>query len=155
MFQAVANGEATSGPRPTTVLADEIHEFKSESSIETWQRAIAKMPRDAMMILGTNTPASTQLVGTHYSKFFQKIAKLEADYDEAFAYIARVDKADRETIFDNEACWIKALPALDITFPRSNVRGEVATPVFRHSDRRRRLLDRRGSLERSPGRGRA
>jgi phage terminase large subunit-like protein len=133
MFQALANGESPSGPRPTAVLADEIHEFKSESPIEIWKAAIAKMPGDAMMILGTNTPASTQIVGTHYSEFYQKIAKGEADDDESFAFICRVDKADRENIFDNEDAWIKALPALDITFPRSNIRGQVATARVLHS----------------------
>lgn len=126
-FQALANGEAVSGPRPTAVLADEIHEFRSEEPIEVWNRAIAKMPGDALMILGTNTPASTQLVGTHYSEFFQRVVKGEADDDEAFGFIARVDKADRENVFTDEACWPKALPALDITFPRENIRGEVAT----------------------------
>lgn len=133
MFQALANGESPSGPRPTAVLADEIHEFKSESPIEIWKAAIAKMPGDAIMILGTNTPASTQIVGTHYSEFYQKIAKGEADDDESFAFICRVDKADRETVFDNEDCWIKALPALDITFPRQNVRGQVKTARVLHS----------------------
>ena len=54
-FQSLANGEAISGPRPTAVLADEIHEFKNAGSIETWKRAIAKMPGDALMLLGTNT----------------------------------------------------------------------------------------------------
>lgn len=126
-FQSLANGEAISGPRPAAVLADEIHEFKSSSSIETWQRAIAKMPGDAMMLLGTNTPASTQIIGTSYSEFFQKVAKGEVNDDEAFAFIARVDKADRETIFDNEAVWPKALPALGVTFPVENIRGEVNT----------------------------
>lgn len=124
-FQSIANGEAISGPRPSAVLADEIHEFKSGTSIETWQRAIAKMPGDAMMLMGTNTPATSQLVGTAYSELFQKIAKGEIRDDEAFAFIARVDKADREKVFDNEACWRKSLPALDITFPIENVRGEV------------------------------
>jgi phage terminase large subunit-like protein len=126
-FQALANGEAISGPRPTLVTADEIHEFKSGSSIETWRRAIAKMPGDAMMLLGTNTPASTQLVGTAYSEFFQRVLKGEVRDDEAFAFIARVDKADRERIFDNPAAWVKALPALGITFPEENVQGEVNT----------------------------
>lgn len=126
-FQPIANGEAISGPRPTAVFADEIHEFKSDSSIETWNRAITKMPGDAMMMLGTNTPASTQLVGTNYSEFFQRVAKGEVDDDEAFGFIARVDKQDREKVFDNEDCWQKALPALDITFPRENIRGEVNT----------------------------
>lgn len=127
VFQSLANGEAISGPRPTLVSADEIHEFKSNNSIETWKRAIAKMPGDALMLLGTNTPASTQIVGTQYSEFYQKVAKGEIRDDEAFAFVARVDRADRETVFENEACWSKALPALGITFPIENIRGEVNT----------------------------
>lgn len=127
MFRSLANGEAISGPRPTAVLADEIHEFKSNVPIETWRRAIAKMPGDALMLLGTNTPASTQIVGTDYSEFFQKVARGEIRDDEAFAFVARVDKADRETVFENEACWSKALPALGVTFPIENIRGEVNT----------------------------
>ena len=126
-FRALANGEAVSGPRPTAVLADEIHEFKSNAAIETWRRAIAKMPGDALMLLGTNTPATTQIVGTEYSEYFQRVAKGQALDDEAFAFIARVDKADRETVFENEACWPKALPALGKTFPVENIRGEVNT----------------------------
>lgn len=127
VFQSLANGEAISGPRPTLVSADEIHEFKSNSSIETWKRAIAKMPGDALMLLGTNTPASTQIVGTQYSEYYQKVAKGEIRDDEAFGFVARVDKADRETVFENEDCWEKALPALGITFPIENIRGEVNT----------------------------
>jgi phage terminase large subunit-like protein len=127
MFRSLANGEAISGPRPTAVLADEIHEFKANTPIETWRRAIAKMPGDALMLLGTNTPASTQIVGTDYSEFFQKVARGEIRDDEAFAFVARVDKADRETVFENEACWPKALPALGVTFPIENIRGEVNT----------------------------
>ncbi len=127
VFQSLANGEAISGPRPILVSADEIHEFKSNSSIETWQRAIAKMPGDALMLMGTNTPASTRLVGTEYSNFYQRVARGEFIDDEAFAFIARVDKADYETVFENEDCWVKALPALGITFPIENIRGQVAT----------------------------
>lgn len=132
-FQALANGDAISGPRPVVVLADEIHEFKTNTSLETWQRAIAKMPGDAFMLLGTNTPATTQIIGTEYSEFYQKVLKGEIDDDEAFAFIARVDKADRETVFDNEACWPKALPALNVTFPIENIRGEVNTAKARIS----------------------
>jgi hypothetical protein len=41
--------------------------------------------------------------------------------------VARVDKADRETVFENEACWAKALPALGVTFPIGNIREQVQT----------------------------
>lgn len=124
-FQSLANGDAISGPRPTAVLADEIHEFKNADSIEIWKRAIAKMPGDALMLLGTNTPASTQIVGTNYSEFYQKIAKGEVEDDTAFSFIARVDKDDKP--FEDETCWSKALPALGITFPVENIRREVNT----------------------------
>lgn len=126
-FQSLANSDSISGPRPIAVLADEIHEFKSGEAIETWRRAIAKMNGDAIMILGTNTPASTQIVGTDYSEHYQRIVRGDVPGDDAFAFIARVDKGDRENVFDNEACWEKALPALGVTFPVANIRDEVAT----------------------------
>lgn len=124
-FQSLANGENVSGPRPTTVLADEIHEFKAGTQIETWKRAIAKMPGDAIMLLGTNTPSTNQITGTEYSTFYQRIAKEEVKDDEAFSFIARVDKKDNP--FEDESCWVKSLPALGITFPIENIRGEVNT----------------------------
>lgn len=127
LFQSLANGEAVSGPKPIVVLADEIHEFKTNTSIELWKQAIGKMPGDALMLLGTNTPSSSQIVGTDYSGYFQKVAKGEIEDDEAFAFIARVDKADREKVFDTPQVWTKSLPALGITFPRENIDGMVKT----------------------------
>lgn len=132
-FQPLAGGTSQSGPRPRMVLADEIHEFTSDAQIEVWRRAITKVAGSAMMVLGTNTPATAQLVGTSYSETAQKIARGEVKDDTAFAFVARVDKADRETVFENEACWHKALPALGITYPVANIREEVATAKTRLS----------------------
>lgn len=127
LFQALANGDAISGPKPIVVLADEIHEFKTNTSIEIWKQAIAKMPGDAIMVLGTNTPSTSQIVGTEYSEYFQKVATGKIADDEAFAFIARVDKADRPHVFDRPELWTKSLPALGITFPRENIDGMVQT----------------------------
>ncbi|EHM01146.1 putative phage terminase, large subunit [Acetobacteraceae bacterium AT-5844] len=124
MFQALASGESVSGPRPVAVLADEIHEFKSAAPIELWQAAITKMPGDPLMMLGTNTPAADQIVGTEQSEFYQNVAKGEFKDDTSFSFIARTDPGDEP--FENEACWPKSLPALGITYPVENVRNEVA-----------------------------
>lgn len=132
-FRSLAGSDKQSGPRPALVLADEIHEFDSDGQIETWRRAIAKIAGSAMMILGTNTPATSQHVGTSYSDSYQDIAKGKVRDDSAFAFIARVDKADWKTVFENEACWPKALPALGITYPISNIREEVQTARTRLS----------------------
>lgn len=132
-FRTLAGGDSQSGPRPAAVLADEIHEFKSDHAIETWQRAIDKIAGNAMMILGTNTPATSQHVGTSYSEMYQLVAKGEKKDDSKFAFIARVDKADRENVFRNEAVWPKALPALGQTYPVENIRETVASAQLRVS----------------------
>ncbi|EBA18390.1 hypothetical phage terminase large subunit [Roseobacter sp. SK209-2-6] len=124
-FEPVANSDAISGPKPVAVFGDEIHEMKTNKAISIWRAAIAKRPGDPMMILGTNTPSVDQQVGTEYSTFFQKVLKGEFTDDSAFAYIARVDETDDP--MNDEACWVKALPALGVTFPLENVRKEVET----------------------------
>lgn len=124
-FLPLADGKQQSGPRPRMVLADEIHEFASVDQIETWQRAIDKIAGSAMMVLGSNTPATTQHVGTDISQTAQAVAKGEVKNDTAFAFVARVDKKDRETVFDNPECWYKSLPALGITYPITNIREAV------------------------------
>jgi phage terminase large subunit-like protein len=132
-FKTLAGGERQSGPRPAAVLADEIHEFRSDASLKTWEEAIAKVATSAIMIMGTNTPAATQHVGTSYSDLYQDIAMGRVRDDTAFAFIARVDKADRETVFTNEACWPKSMPALGETFPIENIRERVNTARTRIS----------------------
>jgi phage terminase large subunit-like protein len=64
---------------------------------------------------------------------YQQIAKNEVRDDTAFSFIARIDKADRETVFENEKCWQKSLPALGETFPIENIRETVASALLRPS----------------------
>lgn len=123
-FQALADGDSVSGPRPTAVLADEIHEFKSAEAIELWSAAITKMPGDPLMMLGTNTPAADQMVGTEYSELYQNIVRGTFKDDTSFVFIARTDPGDDP--FEDETCWPKSLPALGVTYPIDNVRNEVA-----------------------------
>lgn len=124
-FEPVANSDVISGPKPSLVLGDEIHEMKTNKAISIWRAAIAKMSGDPMMILGTNTPSSDQHVGTQYSEYFQRVLRNENTDDSAFAYIARTDKDDDP--LNDESCWIKSLPALGITYPIENIRKEVET----------------------------
>ena len=133
-FMPIASGESQSGPRPSYVAGDEIHELKSESALLTWKAAIDKMAGNALMLLGTNTPSrATQHVGTAWSDMYQSIVKGEAKDDTAFAFIARIDKGDRETIFENERAWQKSLPALGETFPIENIRETVNSAKLRPS----------------------
>lgn len=133
-FLPLAAGLNQSGPRPRLVLADEIHEFRSDAQLVTWRRAITKVAGSAMLLMGSNTPATAQLVGTSYSDNYAEIARGKKRDDTAFAFIARVDKKDRDTVLDNEACWQKSLPALGITYPIANIREEVITARTKPSE---------------------
>lgn len=121
----IANGDAVSGPKPIMVAGDEIHEMKSNKGIEIWKAAVVKKHGDSIMILGTNTPSIDQNVGTDYSDLCQKVLRGEFTDDSLFAFIARTDKGDDP--FEDESCWVKALPALGITYPIENVRKLVQT----------------------------
>jgi phage terminase large subunit-like protein len=124
-IQPLANNDAVSGPKPILVAGDEIHEMKTNKAIEMWRAAVTKKHGDSILMLGTNTPAADQQVGTDYSEFVQKVVSGEFSDDSVFGYIARVD-ADDDPLND-ESCWIKALPALGLTYPVDNVRQLVVT----------------------------
>jgi phage terminase large subunit-like protein len=124
-IEPIANTDAVSGPKPILVAGDEIHEMKSNKAIEMWRAAVAKKFGDSIMMLGTNTPSADQQVGTDYSEFCQKVVTGDYTDDSVFAYIARVDEDDDP--LNDESCWIKALPALGLTYPVDNVRKLVVT----------------------------
>lgn len=122
-FRALAGDEKVSGPRPSFVAADEIHDWRNDGPLKTWRSAGAKMPGDFLLFMSTNTPAADQIVGTEYSAEYQRILRGEVEDDAAFAFIARVDETDDP--LSDEECWRKAMPCLGLTFPIENVRIEV------------------------------
>ncbi|WP_273687538.1 terminase large subunit [Ketogulonicigenium vulgare] len=132
-FLPVASADSISGPKPIAVFADEVHEMRTDKAIQLWKAAIDKMPGDPLMILGTNTPAADQAVGTDYSEFYQRVALGMIEDDSAFSYIARVDVDDDP--FSDESCWVKALPALGVTYSIDNVRRRVETAKHMPSER--------------------
>jgi phage terminase large subunit-like protein len=115
----------TSGFKPDLVGVDEVHELTDYNLIEMWAKALAKNARGGLLLQLTNCPAFDQAVGSMLAERAHRVLRGEEQLDSLFAYVARVDIADRETVFDNEACWIKAMPALGITYPFDNIRREV------------------------------
>lgn len=132
-FLPVATGDTISGPKPIAVFGDEIHEMKTGKAVDLWKAAIDKMSGDPLLMLGTNTPAADQTFATERSLFYQRVAEGVIPDDSAFAYIARVDESDDP--FKDESCWVKALPALGITYPIDNVRRRVETAKHIASER--------------------
>lgn len=132
-FLPIAATDSNSGYKPIAVFGDEIHEWRTDKAIQIWKAAIDKMPGDPLMMLGTNTPAVDQAVATDLSEFYQRVAEGLIEDDSAFSYIARVD--DDDDPFNDESCWVKALPALGVTYPIENVRRRVQTAKNQSSER--------------------
>lgn len=123
-FRPIASGDSISGPKPRCVLGDEVHELKDDGPIEMWSQALAKVAGDPIMVLGTNTPSADQIVGCTYSDYYARVARGDFQDDSSLAFIATVDKGDDP--MRDESCWVKALPALGITFEREKIADEVA-----------------------------
>lgn len=127
-FEAKATTDSLSGPRPDAVFADEVHEFSKYKPIQLWKAGVDKKKGSAFLFMGTNTPGADQMVCTEISERCQRILEGVADDDTVLAYIARVDEDDDP--FTDESCWVKALPALGVTYPIENVRSQVRQAKF-------------------------
>jgi len=136
-FLPIASADSISGPRPYLVVADEIHEFKSAHALTTWKAAIDKMSGDPLMMLGTNTPAINQIVGTEYSDLFQRVVTGQAAEGAAGARRHISDRQRSREGQDGEAAAVGS--DLDQAL------------VFRDRRQHRRVLDIRAGMELVPG----
>ncbi|MDY7025191.1 MAG: terminase TerL endonuclease subunit [Pseudomonadota bacterium] len=123
-FEAKATTDSLSGPRPKFAGGDEVHEYATRKAIDLWEAGVDKMPGDALLMLCSNCPALDQQVGTDVADLAIKIADGSAVEDDTyFSYVARCDEED-DPLAD-ESVWVKALPALGVTFDAENLRGKV------------------------------
>ena len=122
-LEAKATTDSLSGPRPDAAFADEVHEFSSSKALTLWKAGINKKRGSAFLFMATNTPGADQAVCNEISEVYQHILEGQVSDDTRFGYIARVD--DEDDPFKDETCWMKALPALGVTFDAQNVRDQV------------------------------
>ena len=122
-LEAKATTDSLSGPRPDAAFADEVHEFNSSKALTLWKAGVNKKRGSAFLFMATNTPGADQAVCNEVSERYQHILEGHVIDDTSFGYIARVD--DEDDPFTDESCWVKALPALGVTFDAQNVRDQV------------------------------
>ena len=122
-LEAKATTDSLSGPRPDAAFADEVHEFSSSKALTLWKAGVNKKRGSAFLFMATNTPGADQAVCNEISERYQHILEGHVSDDTSFGYIARVD--DEDDPFRDETCWMKALPALGVTFDAQNVRDQV------------------------------
>jgi phage terminase large subunit-like protein len=128
-FSRISADGAVSGPLPTLILADEIQEWTRGNAhglkpLETLTAGLVKSPVPSLMLMGLNTPSETNLAANSMSQYYQKVALGQIEDPSSLALIYRTDPTDDP--FQDETCWVKSIPTLDITYPRDGLRAEVA-----------------------------
>lgn len=121
-FRPVSSEDAQSGPRPHCAIGDEIHEHKSGLMVEM-MRAGFKFRRQPLLLMITNSGADRNSVCWEKHIYGAEVAAGTREDDEFFSYICALDDGDDP--LQDESCWIKANPLMDISVTREFLRGQV------------------------------
>lgn len=121
-----AEGRSLDGKRVHMALLDEVHEHKHAVVVEK-MRAGTKGRRQALILMITNSGYDRASVCWQYHEYSRKVATGEVEDDSFFGYVAALDKEDieNERFWDDETCWVKANPGLDVILPRKYLREQV------------------------------
>lgn len=111
-----------SGIRPYCALIDEVHEHPDNSVIEM-MRAGTKGNQEALLFEITNSGFDKKTVCGLEHDYSVQILRGEAAGDAWFAFIASLDEGDDP--FEDESCWPKANPNLEISIQRPFIREQV------------------------------
>lgn len=121
-FRTISSDDAQSGPRPHCAIGDEIHEHKSGLMVEM-MRAGFKFRRQPMLVMITNSGSDRNSVCWEKHTYAAEVCAGTREDDEFFGYVCGLDDGDDP--LQDEACWIKANPLIDISVTREFLRGQV------------------------------
>lgn len=115
-------GKSGSGPRPHFALIDELHEHPDRSIMELLERGF-KFRLQPLLFMITNSGTDRNSVCYEEHDFAVKVASGELDAIRSFSYVCSLDKDDDP--LNDESCWIKANPLLDVILTRDYLRDVV------------------------------
>ncbi|TVP11795.1 terminase [Shewanella sp. KCT] len=121
-FRPISSDNAQSGPRPHMALIDEIHEHKTNNTVEM-MRAGTKGRRQALIFMITNSGHDRTSVCYSYHEYGKAICAGTKQDDSFFAFICSLDEGDDP--LNDESCWPKANPSLGHTFSEKYLREQV------------------------------
>ena len=108
-FRPISADDGQSGPRPHVALIDEIHEHRTNTTVEML-RAGTKSRRQAIILMITNSGSSKTSPCWMYHDYGAKVSAGVLEDDSFFAFICGLDAKDDP--FKDEKCWAKANPSL-------------------------------------------
>jgi phage terminase large subunit-like protein len=119
-----ARENSLEGLRPKALVIDELHLHQTPAVLETLRRG-QRAQRQPMCIMITTAGWNRNSVCWRERELARKILDpVEAyDDDREFVYIATLDDDDD---YHDERVWVKAMPNLDVSVSREDVRADIA-----------------------------
>jgi phage terminase large subunit-like protein len=136
-FRPISREGASSGPRPSVGLCDEIHEHPNGDVIEMLERGF-KFRRSPLLLMITNSGSDRNTICWAEHQHAVKVAAgtqtPDDDFtyvgeawdgsDDTFSYVCALDKDDDP--LTDPTCWPKANPLLGVTLKYEYLEGVVA-----------------------------
>lgn len=108
-FKPISKEQASSGPRPSCALCDEIHEHKDRDSIDMLERGF-KFREQPLLVMITNSGTDRNSICYEERTHAIKVAEGTLLDDSTFSYVCALDPGDDP--LKDPSCWIKANPLL-------------------------------------------
>lgn len=121
-FKPISKEQASSGPRPSCALCDEIHEHKDRDGIDMLERGF-KFRQQPLLVMITNSGTDRNSICYEERTHAIKVAAGDLEDDTTFSYVCSMDEGD-DPLHD-ETCWPKANPLLDIVIQKDLLRKAV------------------------------
>lgn len=112
-----------SGPRPSCVLIDELHEHPNRQVLDILERGF-KFRRQPMLVMLTNSGFDLRSVCWEEREHAVRAAAGDPSADDTFSYICALDKHDDP--FKDHKCWIKVNPLLGVILSEDYLEGVVS-----------------------------
>lgn len=110
-FKPISKEQASSGPRPSCALCDEIHEHKDRDSIDMLERGF-KFREQPLLIMITNSGTDRNSICYEERTHAIKVANGDLEDDTTLSYVCALDDGDDP--LGDPSCWVKVNPLLGV-----------------------------------------
>lgn len=121
-FRPVASDKSKSGPRVSCGLVDELHEHKDRYTIDMLKAGF-KGRKQPLLVVATNSGFDRNSICYEWHDHSCAVVEGLQDDDALFAFVMSLDDGDDP--LEDEACWPKTNPGIDITITRQYLRDAV------------------------------
>jgi phage terminase large subunit-like protein len=122
VFQPVSSDKAKSGARVSCGLVDELHEHKDRYTIDMLEAGF-KNRKQPLMVVATNAGHDRESICYEWHDHAIAVVEGLRNDDALFAFVLAVD--DEDDPLEDESCWPKTNPGIDITVTRDYLRKQV------------------------------